>query len=94
MLIKLNVKEDAAVGPKIFTLKVNSDNKPLKEINLNVGITEGSLRLGALGSVLEVLFALLIVVLVVLALVIAFRKIRSGREDGPGVETDSEQTYY
>ncbi|MBI2671833.1 hypothetical protein HYX16_02770 [Candidatus Woesearchaeota archaeon] len=94
MLIKLKVKEDALIGPKIFTLKVNSDNKPLKEINLNVGITEGSLNYGALGSVLEVLFALLIVVLVVLALVIAFRKIRSGREDGPGIETSSEQTYY
>ena len=94
MLVKLAVKEDASIGPKIFTLRVNSDNKPLKEINLNVGITEGSLNLGALGSVLEVLFALLIVVLVVLALVIAFRKIRSGREEGPSVETDSEQTYY
>ena len=92
--VKVTPKTDAATGTKVFTLKVSSNNKPLKEINLNANVSDNtSLGTTSFRKVLEVLFAILIVVLIVLALIIAFRKAR-GSEQGPGVETNSEQTYY
>lgn len=92
--VKVTPKTDAATGTKVFTLKVGSNNKPLKEINLNANLSDNtSLGTTNFRKVLEVLFAILIVVLIVLALIIAFRKAR-GSEQGPGVETNSEQTYY
>ncbi len=95
LLVKVKSKENAALGQKVFTLKLTSDNKPLKEINLNVDVTEQTTGFGTpnLRKVLEVLFAVLILVLIVLALIIAFKRAR-GSEQGPGVETNSEQTYY
>ena len=92
--IVIKPKENAALGSKVFTLKVSEDNKQVKEINLNAEITSGEKGISFnLRSILEVLFAILIVVLIVLALIIAFKRIK-GREQGPGVETNSEQTYY
>ncbi len=93
LFVKVTPKEDASLGSKVFTLKVNANNRLVKEINLNADVTEGGFGFGGVRSALEVIFAVLVVVLVVLALVIAFRKVR-GREEGPGVETNSEQTYY
>jgi len=95
LLVKLKPKENAVLGSKVFTLKVKSDNKLVKEINLNADVTEGnSSFFGGLRTVLEGLFVVLIVVLIVLALIIAFRKLKASREEGPGVETNTEQTYY
>ena len=92
LLVKVTPKEDAALGSKVFTARVMADNKLVKEINLNANVSERTSFTG-LRKTLEVLFAVLVIVLVVLALIIAFRKVR-GREEGPGVETNSEQTYY
>ncbi len=92
LLVKVTPKEDAALGSKVFTARVMADNKLVKEINLNADVSERTSFTG-LRKTLEVLFAVLVIVLVVLALIIAFRKVR-GREEGPGVETNSEQTYY
>lgn len=92
LLVKVKPKTGTAAGTKVFTVKVNENNKLVKEVNLNTNISESS-SFGAFSTrkVLEVLFAILIVVLIVLALVVAFRKARG---QGPGVETNSEQTYY
>ncbi len=92
LLVKVTPKEDSSLGPKVFTARVMADNKLVREITLNANVGEKT-GFAGLRNVLEVIFAVLVIVLVVLALVIAFRKVR-GREEGPGVETNSEQTYY
>lgn len=92
LLVKVTPRADSTAGPKVFTAKVMADNKVVKEVNLNANVTEKA-GFSGLRNVLEVIFAVLVIVLVILALVIAFRKVR-GREEGPGVETNSEQTYY
>jgi len=93
LFVKVTPSEDASLGSKVFTLKVNANNKLVKEINLKAEVTEGGFSFGGVRNALEVIFAVLVVILIVLALVIAFRKVR-GREEGPGIETNSEQTYY
>lgn len=93
LLIKVTPKEDATSGSKVFTVKISADNKLVKEINLNANVAEKTVGFGGIRNVLEVVFAVLVIVLVILALVIAFRKVR-GREEGPEVGSNSEQTYY
>ncbi len=93
LLVKVTPKEAAALGSKVFTLRIKADNKLVKEVNLNANVAEKTAGLPGIRNVLEVIFAVLVLVLIILALVIAFRKVR-GREEGPEVGSNSEQTYY
>lgn len=91
--IYLDAKEDAAVGSHMFSVRVNSGDATVKELNLNADVEKAGF--GSLKTGLEVGFAILVILLVILGLVVAFYKIGGKKEEKPSEpEGLSEETYY
>ena len=94
LFVTVNANNDAS-GSHPFTVKVKSDGKVVREINLNADVSDITSTTDV-RRILEVGFIILAVLLVVLGLIIAFSKLRSGDEEEPlGEEGESAgQTYY
>jgi len=86
--------ENTAEGLHMFTVKVKSNDKVIKEINFGTQVVGKPSGWEGAKQVLEIAFIALLVILVILALVIVVKKLRGSEE---GIEEPEElkgQTYY
>lgn len=84
----VRASESTEAGRKAFTVRVNSGDNVVGEINLAADVAESN-GVGNVQTVLLVGFVALVVILVVLGLIIAFQRVRKGDDD-----SEEPQTYY
>lgn len=88
MVAYLKANDNAPIGSHTFTLKVNANGEPVKEVSLNAEVTGSTYNWESTKKGLEVGFAVLVVILIILGLVVAFRRGRSKEADA------TEEAYY
>ncbi len=71
-------KKDAALGPKVFTATISSNNEQLQQVSITANVTKGERKFSLAGA-LEVGLVVLIVILVVLALIVAFSRMKDDK---------------
>lgn len=91
LFVYLQSKDNAELGNKMFTVKINSGANTVKEVTLNAEVTETGSNWGSVKNVLEIAFAVLVVLLIIMGLAIAFKR---NNKSSDLEESDSEQTYY
>ncbi len=99
MYVYVSAFESASSGKHMFTVRVKSAENVLKEINLEVGISENAVisenTWDQVRKGLEIGFAVLLVILVILGIILAASKFKRNKgitEEEPS--TGEGQTYY
>ncbi len=94
MYVKLTANANAEAGKHAFTVKIKSNGKTVKELNLEADVQAQASSMGSLKSVLQIGFAVLAIILVVLGLIIAFKKLKEDEGEESIEEPSAGQTYY
>lgn len=95
LYIRVKANEDIS-GRNPFTVKIKESGKVLKEINLATEVKETIPKAREwknLKEGLEIGFVILAILLVIIGLIIAFTRLRKGREEEPELGRE-QQTYY
>jgi len=94
VLIYVSPAENAAVGAKVFTVKVLEGASVAKEFTLTANVVEGAQSASGYNTfkkVLEIGFIVLLIILVILGIVVVAKKLAGNDDDDAGIEG---QTYY
>ena len=82
---------NAPVGDQTFTVTINSGDKVLKQLPLNINVQEGASGVSKVKRGLEVGLVVLVILLVVIGLIIGFSKLRGDEEEE---EKEEGKEYY
>lgn len=94
VLVYVSPAENAAVGAKVFTVKVLDGASIAKEFTLTANVVEGTNSVSGYNTfkkVLEIGFIVLLIILVILGIVVVAKKLAGNDDDDAGIEG---QTYY